>query len=223
MRKYIPLFLFILLISTHELIWAQTNDAQLWIGYEMDKKVIKRTKTHLKYQVRFTDNYTRFDYAFFDFGIDYSLHDNISISTAYVINMKNDRELSWLLRNQWYGNIQFEQKLGKFKISNREQVQTDLEDDIEAGGNWFYRNKTALQYKLNKKLTPYIQFEGYMRIGERPPSEDVLYRTRYHAGVKYRYNKRNDLTLSFLYQRQIRRNQPDHIYSIILNWSHATK
>lgn len=202
---------------------AQTHDAQIWMGYEWDKKVWRNTQLHAKYQFRLNNNYTRPDYTFLDVGADYNASKWLTISTAYVFNMKNDRELGWIPRQQWYGNIVVDKKLGNFKLSNREQIQTDLEDDIGVGGTWYYRNKTTLQYKMNKKLTPYFYFEGYLRIGERPPAEDYLYRTRYMTGVKYKYNKHNDLNVGFLLQRQIRRKQPDYVYALVLTWGHSAK
>lgn len=202
---------------------AQQHDAQTWIGYEWDNKIWRNTKVHLKYQFRLTDNYTRFDYTFLDLGLDYALHKDIDFSTAYVFNIKNQRELGFIPRHQWYANIVLSKKIGSFKISNREQIQSDLEDDISAGGNWYYRNKTTLQYRVNKRITPFVYVEGYLRFGERPPAEDFLYRTRYMAGVKHRVNKYNDASLGFMLQRQIRRKQPDYVYALIFTWSHSAK
>jgi hypothetical protein len=193
------------------------------LGYETDKKLWRNTKLHAKYQFRLTNNYTRLDYTFLDVGADYEVSKWLSLSTAYVFNIKNDREQGWIPRHQWYANAVLEKKFGNLKISNREQVQTDLEDDIGIGGTWFYRNKTTFQYKLNKKITPYLYAEGYLRIGERPAAEDFLYRTRYMTGIKYKYNKHNDFNAGFMLQRQIKRKQPDYVYALIFTWSHSSR
>ncbi len=202
---------------------AQTNDAQVWLGYEWNYKVWRNAYTHAKYQIRFTNNYSRIDYTFLDLGVDYDLTKSISITTAYVINMKNDIELGWIPRHQWYGNLIESVKFGKFKLSNREQFQSDIEDDVGIGGNWYFRNKTSLQYKLNKKISPFIYFEGYLRFGVRPPAEDFLNRTRYLAGIKYKVDKQNDLEAGFLLQRQVRRKQPDYVYALTITWGHSSK
>lgn len=202
---------------------AQTQDAQIWSAFELEKKINKQNYLHAKYQLRLTENFTRFDYTFLDVGYDYSPNKYIDASIAYCFNIKNNIERGWLPRHQWYANITFSKKFGDWKIANRNQVQNDIEDGSQSEGTWFYRNKLQIKYSLNDHLTPFISAEGYIRIGPRPIQEDFFYRNRFITGLSYKISKRKKIEFAYLLQRQIKRKQPDYIHAYTITYSVTIK
>jgi len=199
---------------------GQRQDAAAWTGIELEKKLKKKVDLHLKTQFRFNDNFTNPDYTFADLGIDYSPKKYVQFSTAWCFNFKNEiTEGGWSFRNQWYGNATFIRKKGKFRIANRNQLQSDLEDQRSAEGSWFYRNKTTLRYELHKKWTIQGSAEGYLRLGARLPHEDFFYRTRYSFIIRRDTGKKQHLDFGYLFQRQIRQRQPDYIHAWLITYS----
>ncbi|MFN3341587.1 MAG: DUF2490 domain-containing protein [Flavobacteriales bacterium] len=204
-------------------ICAQSQDAQLWSSFELEKKLDKHNSLHAKYQFRLAENFSRADYTFLDLGYDYSPNKNIDFSAAYCFNIKNNIERGWTPRHQWYANFTYSKKFGDLKIANRNQIQNDIEDAGRSEGTWFYRNKTQLRYSLNNNLTPFISAEGYLRLGIRPAQENFFYRTRYMLGLNVKLSKHQKLEFSYLLQRQIRKKKPDFIHAYCVTYSLTIK
>jgi len=204
--------------------FSQRNDAALWAGIELDKGIYKKLDGHLKMAGRLNENFTHADYSFIDLGVDFKLNKYIGVTSAYVMNFKNSRMGNdWNTRHQWYGNVKLKYKLGDFKFTNRNQLQTNLEDSRTNRGDWFYRNKTKITYQINKQFSPYIGYEAYFLLGYKPQNERGTYRNRYTAGLEYSLNKRSSFSLGYLVQTQTRRNAPDRIFAITAGYSHSFK
>jgi hypothetical protein len=201
---------------------AQGQDAALWAGMEFDKTIVKKVTAHVKFQGRLNENFTHADYGFIDIGLSYKLNDYVRFTSAYVMNSKNSAlGNNWRLRQQWYGNARFAYKWNNFSISNRNQLQTDLEDSRSSAGSWFYRNKTVVKYKLKDSWQPYFSYEMYFRLGFRPLHEGLIYRKRYSFGVEYSFSKNTSLQMGYLIQTQLKRKQPDEIYALTLGFNHS--
>jgi len=216
------LLVVIIALFTKTTTYSQGNDAAFWTGIELEKTIKKGLDGHLKFQGRLNDNFTHLDYGFIDFGIDYKLNKYISATTAYVLNSKNSpMGRDWSARHQWYGNIKLSYKHDKFKVVNRNQLQTDLEDSRSASGSWFYRNKTSVKIPINKEFSTNFSYEAYFRLGFREPHEGVIYRTRYAFGIGYQFNKRNQLNLGYLIQLQRKSAIPDRIFAVTVGYDFA--
>lgn len=230
MKKFYPCpgknrFLVLLLWLCIHQLQAQTKDAALWTGIELEKKLGNGFSGHAKWQFRLNENFTHADYTFLDLGFNYSAGDHVEFATAYCFNWKNKVSAGndWVLRGQWYANMTLSGKMDDFKFSNRSQLQTDIEDARNSAGSWFYRNKTTLQYKLGGGWAIYGSVELYFRLSKIPEDEGYIYRKRYAGGFKYRISKRNTLEAGYLVQNQVRRSQPDYIYAITLGYSRTFK
>ncbi|HRE75329.1 MAG TPA: DUF2490 domain-containing protein [Flavobacteriales bacterium] len=204
-------------------VCAQTQDAQLWSGIEIEQKFNKEHAAQLKTQFRLGDNFSRADYSYVDLGYQYSPNKVIDASAGYSLNMRNHYIRGWGSRHQWYTYVTITKKIGDLKIANRNQFQSDIEDASQNEGSFFYRNRIQLRYKVNETLTPFASAEGYLRLGQRPPNENFFYRTRYIAGLHFNISKRQRIELSYLLQRQIRRDVPDYIHAYCINYSITLK
>lgn len=208
---------------------AQTKDAALWASYSLDRKLSKQFYWHFSTQYRINENFTRFDYMFYDIGLNFKPTKNIEIEGAYVWNFKNSTRRKGLdNRHQFYTNAILGFNVGDFKINNRNRFQSSLEDEnlaAEPDGlpDFFYRNKTTVRYKALNEIMPFIYSEFYFRLNHKQIWEDPVYRTRYGIGLEYKISKRKRIELYYMIQRQIRRKQPDYIYVIGIGFEQTIK
>jgi hypothetical protein len=208
---------------------AQSEDAAVWMTLNTDRKFNKKTDWHFTTQTRINDNFRRYDYSYFDFGIDRQLGKRWNSQLAYVLNAKNDVAYGMLLRHQFYLNATYGKNIGNFKLSDRSQLQTQIED-LNFGSNGgfpdlFYRNKLVLKWKAPKKFTPYISSEAYFRINHPRPFENDLYRIRYFIGTELQISKRKSFDFYYLHQRQSTRTGIAiiHVFGIRYNFSFKDK
>lgn len=180
------------------------------------------------------DNWSTFDYAFFDFGFSRKLVKGLKVDLAYVFNTKRrffGKRHVMLPRHQVYGTIRYAFKFGserQFKVMNRNRFQTQLEDgqfdeDINAPFDYFYRNKSTLRWRPNKTWMPYASYEMYFRLSGFRANEPQIYRHRFSVGTYYYISKRRRVDFYYLFQLQQRRSQPDMRHAIGISYERSLK
>jgi hypothetical protein len=210
LQKALQIIGFIMCLSLSAI--AQRQDAAAWITLNLEKGISNKLSTHLTNQYRFNENFSRFDYAYYDLGLDRKFKKWLSGTAAYVLNVKNDPIVGIKLRHQVYINATLEKSFGKLRISNRLQLQTQMEDQDFAQGSGFpdlfYRNKTVFRYKLNKKILPFFSPEFYFRINNPVSYESYINRTRLMVGFDYNVSKRKAFQFYYMYQNQTSKYGP---------------
>lgn len=202
---------------------AQTSDAAIWSSFEVSKEWRKRFTPHLKYQFRLNENYTHLDYMFVDLGASWKFGKHFRMTSAYVFNWKNVYGGETFLRQQWYIHAVVNARIGRFKLANRMQLQTDIEDEEQSEGVWFYRNKTSLRYKVSKKNSVSGYVEWYRRVDEFRPDENGFSRWRYQVSASHEISKRKEVSAGFLVQHQVRGGVPDRIYAVLISYQYEPK
>lgn len=204
-----------------------TNDFNTWNALTFEKKIYKKTDLHFSTQTRLIENSTRYNFSFFDIGIDRKINKHFSYTGAYVFNIKRDLDNYLYFRHQLYGNINYEKKFGDFKISNRFRLQSDLDDQISLYKNpfsvFFYRNKTALKYDFTKKTSTYVAFEWYYKLINRNIDEPTIARTRTAVGLSYDFKKRKKLSVYYMLQQQQRNNFMQNTYVLGSEFTYRLK
>lgn len=210
--------------------FAQRNDASLWASFALDKDINKRTQFNFKTQGRMRENWSKFDYAFFDFGFSRKIRKGIKFDFAYVFNTKRTfigEGFVMLPRHQVYGTLRFSHKTGQFKFMNRNRVQTQLEDgqftQETSPTDYFYRNKSTVRWRPNKTWMPYTSYEMYFRLSGFRANEPQIYRHRLSFGTYYYISKRRRIDFYYTWQLQQRRSQPDNLHVIGLSYERSLK
>ena len=209
-QKKLQILILLLCLSLSAI--AQKQDAAAWFTLNLEKGINNKLSSHLTNQYRLNENYSRFDYAYYDIGLDRKFKRWISGTAAYVLNVKNDPIDGITLRHQVYVNATIETSIGKLKISNRSQLQTQMEDqDFSKGSgvpDLFYRNKTVFRYKLKKKIVPFFSPEIYFRINNPVSYASYVNRTRLMIGLDYNVSKRKCFQFYYMYQNQTSKYGP---------------
>ena len=147
----------------------------------------------------------------------------------------NIDEAYWAARNRVYLTLTGEMNIGRFEISLRERLQythtgsvtidetkyrwekqggikgewaptTEIEPELkEAKNNLSLRSRLSVKYDIpNCKINPFVSAELYTRLDKWQAFD----KARYRAGASYKINKKNDISLFYLYE-DVNGNDPD--------------
>lgn len=147
----------------------------------------------------------------------------------------NIDEAYWAARNRVYLTLTGEMKIGRFEVSLRERLQythtgsvtidetkyrwekqggikgewaptTEIEPELkEAKNNLSLRSRLNIKYDIpNCKINPFVSAELYTRLDKWQAFD----KARYRAGASYKINKKNDISLFYLYE-DVSGNDPD--------------
>jgi hypothetical protein len=147
----------------------------------------------------------------------------------------NIDEAYWAARNRVYLTLTGEMNIGRFEISLRERLQythtgsvtidetkyrwekqggikgewtptTEIEPELkEVKENLSLRSRLSIKYDIpNCKINPFISAELYTRLDKWQAFD----KARYRAGASYKINKKNDISLFYLYE-DVNGNDPD--------------
>lgn len=195
---------------------AQNEDFNVWSAFSFDRKLRKDTYLHFSTQSRFIENVTRYNFSFFDVGLDKKLNKHFDFTVAYVFNIKRDLLDYWYFRHQLYSNVTYDIGFGDFKFSNRFRIQSDLDDQLALYTNpfsvFFYRNKSKCKFELSKKTSLYVSYEWYYKINNRSMDDLLIHRTRTAIGVCNQLKKRKKIDVYFMLQKQMKNNQLVNTY-----------
>lgn len=230
-KKYFFIQLVIGLLSGQPMLAQTTHDTGLWASFGADKKLNKKQELYMKTQVRFMDNFNTFTYHFIDVGLSNRITKNIAFDVSYVLNTRRryvTESFIYQPRHQVYCNFTLKKELGNWRLANRNQFQTDLEDGQFSTSNngtldYFYRNKSTIKFKPNKKWEPYVFYEMYFRLNNKREWEDAIYRHRICGGIEYNFTKRKSINCYYLFQQQIKRKGPDYVNAIGIAYNYSFK
>ena len=147
----------------------------------------------------------------------------------------NIDEAYWAARNRVYLTLTGEMNIGRFEVSLRERLQythtgsvtidetkyrwekqggikgewdhtTEIEPELkEAKENLSLRSRLSIKYDIpNCKINPFVSAELYTRLDKWQAYD----KARYRAGLSYKINKKNDISLFYLYEN-VNGDDPD--------------
>ena len=190
------------------------------IGAKFEYKILKWLKANIGYSFMYTHEPEETKLKYDDIVID--------IDGNEFINYNIDHDY-WTIRNRVYATISGEYKVGRFEFGLRERLQYthtgsatvnetkyryDLGDDVlstddnkwtsttepefkDAKHNLSLRSRLTVKYDIpNCKINPFASAELYTRLDEWKGCDKV----RYRIGGSYKINKKNSISLYYLYQ-----------------------
>lgn len=190
------------------------------IGAKFEYKILKWLKANIGYSFMYTHEPEETKLKYDDIVID--------IDGNEFINYNIDHDY-WTIRNRVYATISGEYKVGRFEFGLRERLQYthtgsatvnetkyryDLGDDVlstddnkwtsttepefkDAKHNLSLRSRLTVKYDIpNCKINPFASVELYTRLDEWKGCDKV----RYRIGGSYKINKKNSISLYYLYQ-----------------------
>lgn len=193
-------------------IKAVSDIERIAVGAKIDYKIVKWLKANVGYSFIYGHTLS-----------EKSIKEKVD-EGLYNYNIDHDY---WTVRNRVYFTLTGEYKVGRVEISLRERLQythtgsattdetkvryekkggadapwkeiTTVEPEFKkAKNNLSLRSRLHIKYDIPKcKITPFASVELYTRL-DKWKGYDKL---RYRAGASYKINKKNSLSLFYLYQ-----------------------
>ena len=196
------------------------NIERATIGAKFEYKILKWMKANVGYSFMYTHEPEETKLKYDDIVTDIDGND--------FINYNIDHDY-WVIRNRFYATISGEYKVGRFEFGLRERLQYtrtssatanetkyryDLGDDVlstddnqwtsttepefkDAKHNLSLRSRLSVKYNIpNCKINPFASVELYTRLDEWKGYDKI----RYRIGGSYKINKKNSISLYYLYQ-----------------------
>ena len=199
--------------------YAQYNDAQVWENISFDKDIYRKLNLHFNHEGRIVDNASRFVYAYGDFGLTYKYSKRLKFSGDYVLVFKQtDKRFS--TRHQWYVDFTYKVKGKRFELAWREMFQQQVQDiyssDFGAVPDNYLRNKFTATYVFKTgslyRIKPYAATEFYYRVSNHDKDGYGFKRNRYYLGSYYIINKKTEIELYYLIEKNYSISDPPTNY-----------
>jgi outer membrane protein W len=198
--KILLLLAFCFLIST---VKAQVNDAGLWTGVSIEKKISQAFAVEFAHETRFNENITEAGSIINELGISYRLNKNSQFSCFYRLAYQKQLNNMYVPVNKAYADYTYRVKPGDFVVSLRLRFQVQkknafvFDSDGETGSA--LRPKLTVKYPIGD-FSPYFGAEVYVPVFYRgyKPVDKI----RLSTGVDYSFNKMHSIGLGYMIQRE---------------------
>lgn len=213
----VKLFLVIMMFGLSVPAFAQYSDLNAWTNLYVEKRLVRGLNLHLEAQGRINENVTNFYYSSLDLGLTFKPVKWLNVSGAYVVSGKEMKEGGVNMRNQYYVSALFKFKKDWLRVNNRVMLQSKnndsyLADEMIQYRDNYFRDKLSVKVDLTRRLTPYIAQEFYFELND--PSGNDISRSRSFIGIEFLINKRSQVELYHMLQKELNQKRPQNDYVI---------
>lgn len=215
-------FLFLILFS----VWgsvpliAQVNDAGMWIGIDLEKKIGNELAIQFSDEIRMNENISEVGTWLNEIGLDYRINKVISASVAYRLILKRRVDDSYSTRHRYLINLNFKEKFGNFNLSFRTRFQSQYTDilssDFGKSPDNYLRTRVSVKYNTNRKYIPFVSGETFFHLNH--PGGFLFDNYRVSGGIEYQFSKKSSLNLGYMIDREINVSDPWTNYVITMSW-----
>lgn len=183
-----------ILLFASMLSFAQevVNEFQLRNSVEIEYEAFKDFTLSFSPELRLGQDFSIDNYHF-QLEADYKLSKIFSLGARYrfVVNPRENNDTEY---QSLYGvNLKLKKKFNRFKTAVRFSYTNDADEDYNEGRSNFLRYKATAKYNIKScKLEPMIGLEAFQQL-----QGEGLYKMRYLAGLGYKFNKKNQLGLTY--------------------------
>ncbi|PCH98317.1 MAG: hypothetical protein COB85_01745 [Bacteroidetes bacterium] len=220
MKRFIRRFYLVyLVVGTYGIGTAQVNDAELWTGAGISKKITKKLSLHFEEQVRMNDNITSVKNFFSELGTAYRLNKYFKVSGYY--RFKNIQRLdgTYRVENRFHGDIRVRYKAKPIIVLYRARIQVEYGQRNKGPRVDYYdRNKLTVKLDLDKMFRPFFSSEVYLDIKGKQ-----FDKVRYTLGCDLELSKRHEAAFFYRIQRQFNVKNPTYSYIVGLGYAYKLK
>ncbi|MBN2487350.1 MAG: DUF2490 domain-containing protein [Bacteroidales bacterium] len=217
LRKFVFLLVVTLLHTVRG--HSQEQDFQTWAGAELGGELFNKINIEIAPEVRLANNSSFARSVLTDVDLSYKLNDFIRFGGRYRFAMKNSLDGPSYLVNRFGVYSRFDLRFDDLRINYRVIYQQEYEGvgRREGGGIAFleHRHRIALSYFKKKwNLRPSASYELFLQA--KPGFLTDEFTSRLSMGLKYKINKKLDLSLGYKLQNEYFENNPltSHILTV---------
>lgn len=181
------------------------NDAQLWAGVYLEKRLNDRFRLHFKHQSRITQNISWYDRAYLAAGASCRFTRWFRIRTDYAFVEKRRSSGIFSPRHQIRASLIFKYDAARWRFVFRNMSQFKYNEPLSdvIRPLYFNRSKLTVKYEATKRLTFYASGELFVPVYNWEIKR--LDRTRSSVGTYINITQNQQLQLYFLYQAQLQK------------------
>ena len=178
------------------------NDTESWNSIGFEKKIPYSLKLELEQELRLKNQFSSFKQTFTEVSISYMIFDGIKIFIPIRYTIFQDKIKK---RISFGGSYKYNFKPLSFRY--RMKFQRMYEDNEFS--NDLFRNKISFEYKINKKIKPYISSEIFHLYKLNQYQYDEY---RVSFGINLNLPRKKELKIFYVFKLEgITKSNPDQI------------
>ncbi|MFM7078898.1 MAG: DUF2490 domain-containing protein [Bacteroidota bacterium] len=200
---------------------AQVNDAGLWTSLSVQKKIADKLYLDADAELRLNENFSELGTAYTEALISYRISKAFEASAGYRFIAKRLVDDSYGIRHRYLINLAYKTKISKVMSTIRVRYQSQY-SDVNRSDDWqvpedYLRTKWTIKYDTDKDWRPFVSAETFFLLDKM---DGMLFKEyRIAAGFDYKLNKKTDLTLGYLIDREVQTSNPWTNYVVTVGLS----
>jgi len=199
--------------------YGQQQDAELWTGATIQKRITNNIMARYEQQLRLNENISEVKNYFSELGLSLDCNKYLKISSYYRLSTRPLVNGMNALGHRFHGDIRVRYKLNPLIFSLRTRMQT--EDRMKLNGpdrEWYNRNRMKIQLDLDKRITPFVSSELYYDL-----LSSVFNKVRYTAGLDFDLKNRMGAKIFYRLQRELNLTNPTYSYIVGAAYSYRLR
>ena len=178
------------------------DDNQSWTSVGFEKKLPYSFKLQFEQELRLDNQLSTFKQTFSEFSLSYSVFKGFKIELPFRYMTYKDKTKQ---RVSFSGSYKYSFK--PVSLKHRTKYQRTYEKGETP--DELIRNKLSINYKLNKKIEPYVSGEFIQLLDA---TNYPLDETRFSFGLTYKLPKKNSIKIFFTLKNEDKtKKNPDEI------------
>lgn len=199
------------------------DDAGVVLSADVTKKLAGGLSLTFEEEYRIRDNFTATDRFSHTLELSYKPVKHLEAGGAYCLMNFNHEKKGWELRRRYYFYATGSLKTGRFNLSLRERFQSTYRQGVaatakRANPKFYFRSRLKAGYDIPKcGFEPFISAELFHTLND--PQENRMDRLRGIAGIAYKLNRKNAITLYYRYTNYTDDDEDSDTHLIGLGYS----
>lgn len=197
---------------------AQITDFRARAGVKVQKDLSKELTASIEYEHRFDNLLTTFDKALIEPALSFDVTKRIRVGAEwrFMIDQNLVREIEYKQRASAY--FRYNYPLGDFDLKAKIALQYGFDELTFSSGKsskLINRNTFELEYDwFGSKYTPFVVYEFFYHVNNK--NGGIINQWKAKAGTSYRINKRSELSVFYLFEKEINIAHPvdAHVFGI---------
>lgn len=205
---------------------AQTiNDAGAWFTLNASHELKNNYSLLLTQEFRLRENLSAPNLTYTDVGLQYNPKGPLKVALVYRFVQKYFFDNPVSFRNRIMCDVTYKKKFTRSSFQIRSRIQAEVKNYFTSRNGkmteWFWRNKFAYKYELNKRLFPYASLELRCQLNDpRNPEYNMQWhRVRYQFGCDYKLGTKQAIGAYYLIQNEFGLKTIQNQYIIGLEFS----
>lgn len=208
------LYLWVFLILAGKASFSQQQDAVLWAGLNLEKKITRQLEVSATMQSGFNQNWQELRFAYAGAGISWRWSPNWTTTLRYRFSQVRNLENFYDDRQVVMADLSYAKSWNAWTASFRTRYQQQFyglhldQDENYKNNKHIIRNRVSLRYRINTANSLLLAQEQYYRMD----LVDATIAWRTGLGFTHKFDLHHKLDAGFNFIREVNSQSPDIQY-----------